>query len=303
MQDTRDFKGIFIPREIWLNPRLTLIDKGVLAEIDSLDRGDEDGCYASNKHFAEMFGCSERQVSASVKKLLTLGYVSFIRTDGRRRYLRSCIKMCVGRVEERSMAVQNDFLHCIEQTSTQNSKNCESALPPVLHSNTMSISLSKGYEDEEEELTPSRSTNDGSTYSTDNGTNIKDSDARAREDDYNPFGDNEYRADPNTVESYVCRNVQYMSPTAMQELADFKNELPEDVIRFAVDSALDNGSRVWAYVRAILQNLVDSGVRSLDDAKCIQARWRRSRASPQGPDWTRSPDKPIKPINHWDVYV
>ena len=54
---TRDFKGIWIPKEIWLNKNLKLIEKIFLVEIDSLDN--EDGCYASNKYFAEFFGITK----------------------------------------------------------------------------------------------------------------------------------------------------------------------------------------------------------------------------------------------------
>jgi len=33
----RDFKGIWIPKEIWLNENLTLQEKVFLVEIESLD--------------------------------------------------------------------------------------------------------------------------------------------------------------------------------------------------------------------------------------------------------------------------
>lgn len=47
----RDFKGIWIPKEIWLNTHLTMNEKLFLVEIDSLDN--EKGCFASNDYFAE----------------------------------------------------------------------------------------------------------------------------------------------------------------------------------------------------------------------------------------------------------
>lgn len=49
----RDFKGIWIPKELWECKELSTSEKIVLLEIDSLDTG-EDGCYASIKHFAEL---------------------------------------------------------------------------------------------------------------------------------------------------------------------------------------------------------------------------------------------------------
>lgn len=36
----RDFKGVWIPKEIWLSTELTLQEKVMLVEIDSLDNED-----------------------------------------------------------------------------------------------------------------------------------------------------------------------------------------------------------------------------------------------------------------------
>ena len=49
--EKRDFKGVWFPAEVWLDERLTALDKFILMEIDSLDN--DDGCYASNEHLAK----------------------------------------------------------------------------------------------------------------------------------------------------------------------------------------------------------------------------------------------------------
>ncbi len=69
----RDFKGVWIPKEIWLSQDLSLSEKCLFVEIQSLDN--EHGCYASNKHFARFLGISERQVTRLVKKLESKGYI------------------------------------------------------------------------------------------------------------------------------------------------------------------------------------------------------------------------------------
>jgi len=63
----RDFKGIWIPKEIWLNKELTVIEKLFLVEIDSLDN--EEGCYASNAHFSEMFELTKGRCTQIIKSL------------------------------------------------------------------------------------------------------------------------------------------------------------------------------------------------------------------------------------------
>jgi len=63
----RDFKGIWVRAEIWLNKDLKLIEKMFVVEIDSLDN--ENGCYASNGYFAEFFGISKGRCSQIIKSL------------------------------------------------------------------------------------------------------------------------------------------------------------------------------------------------------------------------------------------
>lgn len=85
----RGFKGIWISAEVWLDERLTALDKMILAEITSLDTGE--GCYASNKYLAEFCGCKEIKVSNSVTKLKEIGYLELVKFDGRQRILKSCL--------------------------------------------------------------------------------------------------------------------------------------------------------------------------------------------------------------------
>ena len=72
MSENRDFKGVWIPKEVWLDTRLNALEKVILTEIDSLDNG-EKGCYASNEHLAEFCQCSKTKVSTAIKKLVNSG--------------------------------------------------------------------------------------------------------------------------------------------------------------------------------------------------------------------------------------
>lgn len=69
----RGFKGIWIPCEIWVSKDLSIQEKFFLAEIDSLET--EEGCYASNKYFAEFFDLSERRISQIIKGLKSKDYI------------------------------------------------------------------------------------------------------------------------------------------------------------------------------------------------------------------------------------
>ncbi len=70
---SRDFKGIWIPKEIWESRQLSIIEKVLFQEIHSLDN--ERGCYAGNKYFAEFFDVSERQIQNVIASLKSKGFV------------------------------------------------------------------------------------------------------------------------------------------------------------------------------------------------------------------------------------
>lgn len=89
----REFKGVWIPREIWLDERLNSLDKIILTEIDSLDNGDEH-CHAGNDYLAQFCQCSASKVTKTISKLIELGYVQVHSFDGRVRRLRSCLVYC-----------------------------------------------------------------------------------------------------------------------------------------------------------------------------------------------------------------
>ena len=70
----RDFKGVWIPKEIWLSEQLSLMEKVLFVEIHSLDN--EHGCFASNAHFAKFFKVSDRQIRTYIGTLKEKGFIS-----------------------------------------------------------------------------------------------------------------------------------------------------------------------------------------------------------------------------------
>ena len=72
-QQKRDFKGVWIPKEIWFAEDLTLTEKALWAEIDSLDG--KDGCWATNAYFEQQLGLKKKTVSELINGLVKKGYV------------------------------------------------------------------------------------------------------------------------------------------------------------------------------------------------------------------------------------
>ncbi|CAB3972275.1 MULTISPECIES: helix-turn-helix domain-containing protein [Burkholderia] len=84
MTQQRKFQGVWIPANLWLDRTMSITEKVMLAEIDSLEDKVR-GCYASNAYFAEFFGLSISRVSEIISSLAAkkLVDVQLIR-DGKR---------------------------------------------------------------------------------------------------------------------------------------------------------------------------------------------------------------------------
>lgn len=92
--DKRAFRGIWIPAELWLSD-LSVTQKVLMAEIDSLDG--EQGCFASNAHFAKFLKCDKMYVSQLISKLTEDGWITAEAFDGRRRVLHSNLALLLGK--------------------------------------------------------------------------------------------------------------------------------------------------------------------------------------------------------------
>jgi hypothetical protein len=70
----RDFKGVWIPKEIWLNEDLGWSEKLLLVEIDSLAKNGE--CFASNEYLGKFLRLSKKRVSELITDLNRRGYLT-----------------------------------------------------------------------------------------------------------------------------------------------------------------------------------------------------------------------------------
>lgn len=87
----RDFKGIWIPREIWLAKDLKAQEKALWAEIHSLYDEEHGGCYASNDYLCEFIGVKERRLQVMIGTLKEKGWLEQVSFNGRQRILKAII--------------------------------------------------------------------------------------------------------------------------------------------------------------------------------------------------------------------
>lgn len=70
---TRGFKGVWMPDQVYGNNNLNDKEKYLLTEIANLQKLGE--CRASNKHFADFLGVSQRYVTKLISRLQEKGYI------------------------------------------------------------------------------------------------------------------------------------------------------------------------------------------------------------------------------------
>ena len=75
ISDARDFKGVWIPKKLYLTRDFTPNEKFVLLEIYSLTNSKNKQCFASNKHFADFVGLKENTIQKMILKFEKAGYL------------------------------------------------------------------------------------------------------------------------------------------------------------------------------------------------------------------------------------
>jgi len=119
MNEIRDFKGIWIKKEIWLNTNLTLIEKVLIVEIDSLDNS-ERGCFASNEYLAKFVNLSEGRVANIISDLKKRDFIIQIFFDGRNRGLRTNKHKCESSFNEN---VKAEYTKTVKQPTRKREHN------------------------------------------------------------------------------------------------------------------------------------------------------------------------------------
>ena len=86
----RNFKGVWIPADLYLDTNLTWTQKIILLEVDSFSKNNLD-CFVSNEHLSELIGISESGIEKAIRSLVDSKRLERNRTfinGGNRRLLR-----------------------------------------------------------------------------------------------------------------------------------------------------------------------------------------------------------------------
>ena len=99
-------------------------------------------------------------------------------------------------------------------------------------------------------------------------------------DSSNPFGDYDPDSlgfDPLVVFAASC--LRSMNNDNMEELVSFRDSMPDDVIRHAINRACGNGAPYYNYVKSILNSYVESGFKTVADVVAHEEEKRKKGTS------------------------
>ena len=101
---------------------------------------------------------------------------------------------------------------------------------------------------------------------------------RAREEE-TPFGT--VTVDPLIIK--IQAELNGLTDTHYQLLEDFRQYLGDELVSFAIDAAVGNGVRNWAYVEAILKGYEKDGIRTVGEAKARAEKRKEERPRRDSP--------------------
>lgn len=101
--------------------------------------------------------------------------------------------------------------------------------------------------------------------------------ARAREED-TILG-------PVTVDPLIIKVQQELNgltDTHYNALDDYRRDLGDEIVSYAIDTAVGNGVRNWSYVEAVLRGWLKAGVKTVGEAKAEQERHKTAPVPQRG---------------------
>ena len=120
---------------------------------------------------------------------------------------------------------------------------------------------------------------------------------RLQEDiDINPFGDDnddDYRPNFDTIFTYASSSLRSLTGGNIERLQSFINDLPEELIRYAIDKACGLGHPFFGYVQPILQQYVEMGFKTVAEVEAYEAeRKKRKGGTNSGEHRSNSSEPP-----------
>lgn len=245
----RDFKGIWIPREIWLSEDLSMTEKVLLVEIDSLDN--ESGCFASNEYFAKFLKISKDRVSRLISGLCKKGYLTSTMTykEGSKEIDKRVLNTLIG------------YKHPIGENT--NTLSVKTPNPPVENTNPP---IGENAKDNNTEFNNTfNNTDDNCLLLQDTLNNISNR------------GEKSQKVVADNIYQFYQQNFGVLSPLIGEKLGGWVKDLGEELVKEALTKTLMNGSRNFSYAETIMREWYNKNIKTLEQVQALELDYQRRR--------------------------
>ena len=86
----------------------------------------------------------------------------------------------------------------------------------------------------------------------------------------------------NDIFDFYENNIGSLSSNQMQKLVRFREQLSDEIIKYAIEKACDRNAKNFSYIKAILENWINEGYKTLGD---IQSKQQNNKKSAPVPYW------------------
>lgn len=244
--NNRDFKGIWIPKNIWLSTELSALEKVLLAEIDSLDAGE--GCIATNQYFAGFLGVSKSWVSKLISGLEKKKYITLemVYKRGKKEIDKRIIRRTPIELENYTLYDNSDIPiapECSDITEEEDNINNNN----IYNNNLINNKVNKVNKDNKS-----------------NNINI-------------------YNKGLQKIANFYEQNINLMSPTIYEEIKSYLDDgLEAELIIKSLKEAVDRNCKNWRYAKGILDNCIANKIKTLHDFEIEQENFKnRKKGKPK----------------------
>ena len=101
---------------------------------------------------------------------------------------------------------------------------------------------------------------------------------------------NKYNKEENskeeTIFDYYQNKISNLSPSQYEQINNYLNDMSEELIRYAIDKTIENGSKSFNYFKAILNDFSSRGYKDITDIKTtLKSTSNYSKTTKETPSW------------------
>ena len=102
---------------------------------------------------------------------------------------------------------------------------------------------------------------------------------------------NNINQDINKVTLFYEQNIGLLSSFILEEIEEYQNQIPDDMIIEAIKRAVEVGKRNWKYIKGIINNWISQGIKTLAEVQQNDEAFKKAKEQKQGRNIIETPEQ------------